>query len=107
MRKGKKRIHRLVVLPDYQGVGIGTAFIRKVADMIDDEGFEVNLTTTTPALVGALKRDPHWVLARYGRSSGNYSDLENRYGLASRHLDKSTSNRRVTFSFWYRKTLKR
>nr|DAR26956.1 MAG TPA: NAT, N-acetyltransferase, of N-acetylglutamate synthase [Caudoviricetes sp.] len=29
MRKGWKRVHRLVVLPDYQGVGIGTSFIQK------------------------------------------------------------------------------
>ena len=44
MRKGCKRVHRLVVLPDYQGIGIGTAFIKEVAKMITKEGFELNAT---------------------------------------------------------------
>lgn len=101
MKKGKKRIHRLVVLPDYQGIGIGTAFIRKVAEIVTREGYEVNLTTTTPALVGALKRDPHWVLGRFGRVETDYSQF-NRYGLQYKHLDQQKSNKRVTYSFWYR-----
>lgn len=53
MQKGKKRVHRLVVLPDYQGIGIGTKFIKEVAKIVTAEGFELNLTTTTPSLVGA------------------------------------------------------
>ena len=35
LRKGKKRVHRLVVLPDYQGVGIGTHFINQVAKIVE------------------------------------------------------------------------
>lgn len=102
MQRGKKRIHRLVVLPDYQGVGIGTAFIRKVAEIVDRKGFEVNLTTTTPALVGALKRDPCWILGRYGRVKNNYTAFEKRYGLEYKHLANAVSSNRVTYSFWYR-----
>lgn len=102
MQKGKKRIHRLVVLPDYQGVGIGTAFIRKVAEIVDRKGFEVNLTTTTPALVGALKRDPHWILSRYGRVKNNYTAFEKRYGIEYKHLTNAVSSNRITYSFWYR-----
>lgn len=49
MQKGKKRVHRLVVLPEYQGIGIGTSFIRAVAEIVSSEGYELNLTTTTPA----------------------------------------------------------
>lgn len=101
MQKGKKRIHRLVVLPDYQGIGIGTRFIKEVAKIIKSKGFELNLTTTTPALVGALKKDPEWVLARYGREKSG-SKGYNRYKNNNLgHLQNSASGKRVTYSFWY------
>ena len=104
MKKGKKRVHRLVVLPDYQGIGIGTKFIKQIAQIIAAEGFELNLTTTTPALVGALCRDPDWVLARYGRATSSMGNFERTYGssMKSKHLQNSASNQRITYSFWYK-----
>ena len=105
MHKGKKRVHRLVVLPDYQGIGIGTAFIKEVAKMITQEGYELNLTTTTPALVGALTRDKEWVLARFGREKdGNkgFDRYEKSSGIKSKHLQNAASTRRITYSFWYK-----
>ena len=105
MHKGKKRVHRLVVLPDYQGIGIGTAFIKEIAKIITKEGYELNLTTTTPALVGALKRDKEWVLARFGREKDGMKGF-NRYekssGIKSKHLQNAASTRRITYSFWYK-----
>lgn len=105
MHKGKKRVHRLVVLPDYQGIGIGTAFIKEVAKMITNEGYELNLTTTTPALVGALKKDKDWVLARFGREKDGMKGFiryENSSGIKSKHLQMAASTKRVTYSFWYK-----
>lgn len=102
LKKGKKRVHRLVVLPDYQGIGIGTRFIKEVAKIVEKDGFELNLTTTTPALVGALKKDPQWVLARYGRTKVDFMQFQKKYGLESKHFQEATSNRRITYSFWYR-----
>lgn len=101
MQKGKKRVHRLVVLPDYQGIGIGTAFIKAVADIVNAEGYELNLTTTTPALVGALRKDKSWVLARQGRAKNSYNGMANRYGKQYKHLGNAKSDKRITFSFWY------
>ena len=102
MQKGKKRVHRLVVLPDYQGIGIGTKFIKAVAEIVRKDGFELNLTTTTPALVGALKKDPHWVLARYGRAKGSFAQFEKNYGKEWKYLQRATSKDRITYSFWYK-----
>jgi GNAT superfamily N-acetyltransferase len=104
LKKGKKRVHRLVVLPDYQGIGIGTKFIKLVAQHITDRGFELNLTTTTPALVGALCKDPAWTLARYGREKDGmkgymrYTDAK----VMNKHLQNAASTRRITYSFWYK-----
>ena len=72
--------------------------------MITKEGFELNLTTTTPALVGALTRDKDWVLARYGREKDGMKGYR-RYeksGIATKHLENSVSTKRVTYSFWYK-----
>jgi GNAT superfamily N-acetyltransferase len=99
MKKGAKRVHRLVVLPDYQGIGIGTKFIKEVAKIVKQDGFELNLTTTTPSLVGALRRDPGWILARYGRTKGmGWVDAKN----PQKQLAGASSEKRITYSFWYK-----
>ena len=106
LKKGKKRVHRLVVLPDYQGIGVGVAFINAVAKMVEAEGFELNLTTTTPALVGALRRSKEWTLARYGREKDGMKGYQRyeRSGVKTNHLMNSVSTRRITYSFWHKGT---
>jgi len=108
MRKGWKRIHRLVVLPDYQGVGIGVRFINAISAAVAADGFNVNLTTTTPALVDALKRSQDWALVRKGVAK--LGDLHKRNSQITKgrtkslaHLKRAASNKRPTFSFnWKR-----
>lgn len=103
MKKGKKRIHRFVVLPDYQGIGIGTAFIDAVCRIVEQNGFEVNLTTTTPSLTHALRKSGKWILARFGRCKRNMDDFTaysaDKYG----HLSKQNSQNRITYSFWHKR----
>ena len=109
VRKGWKRVHRLVVLPDYQGVGVGTKFINFVCKTYVDSGWMVNLTTTTPALVHSLRRSEDWVLHRFGRSTGSYRSFI-KYGTGDKASNKkiaesvmkSESNNRITYSFNYK-----
>jgi len=106
MRKGWKRIHRLVVLPDYQGIGIGMKFINEVSDIVKNDGFKVNLTTTTPSLINAMCIDKKWLLKRFGRT-GNDSKNWAKYGTGkkkqniklSKLLGKTASKNRITYSF--------
>ena len=105
MRKGWKRVHRLVVLPDFQGIGIGTRFINEVTKHYIENGFNMNLTTTTPALVHALAKDNNWDLVRKGRTSGSLENF-NKYGKGaniSASSIKSKSNNRITYSFNWNK----
>ena len=110
MRKGWKRVHRLVVLPDYQGVGIGMAFINKIASSYICRGYNVNLSTTTPALVHALCRDDRWLLLRHGRVGGSMKAWGKHYGEQHKdnkghgvhHLNNMSSKNRVTYSFNYK-----
>lgn len=110
MRKGWKRGHRMVVLPDYQGVGIGTAFGEFTSQYYADLGWNVNITTTTPALVNALRKSKKWVLARFGRSKGSMMNFA-RYATEGNEKIKKTaelfvktqSNDRITYSFNFKK----
>ena len=102
MMKGKKRVHRLVTLPDYQGIGLGSRFIDFIAGLYKAQGLEFNLITTTPALRFSLIKNKNWFLRRSGhvQKPGNIKHLgEERYKIA--HIVKSFSCDRVTFSFDY------
>jgi len=102
MRKGWKRVHRMVVLPDYQGIGIGIKFINEVSKHYIENGFNMNLTTTTPALVGGLSRNDKWSLVRAGRSvTGKSSGLNkfmNNHDKGNKWTRAESSNR-ITYSF--------
>jgi GNAT superfamily N-acetyltransferase len=62
--RGVWRVSRLVVLPDYQGIGIGRAMLSAVAEQYP----RLRITTSHPALLRALSADPAWQLAALRRA---------------------------------------
>ena len=58
--KNRWRISRIVTLPDYQGVGIGTAVTEAVADVHLAEGHRVNITASHPAMITHCRRSTRW-----------------------------------------------
>jgi GNAT superfamily N-acetyltransferase len=104
MRKGYKRVHRLVVLPDYQGIGVGTKFQDLIVEKYIKDGWNVNCTTTTPALVHAMKRNEKWALVRFGRVKNTLLKSLSKYYPASKRIDNGlgSSSNRVTYSFDYK-----
>jgi GNAT superfamily N-acetyltransferase len=95
LRKGFKQVHRLVVLPDYQGIGIGTKFITFIADNYEKQGLIMKLITTTPAIRFSLDKSPKWTLTRSGyvQSAGNTTYMK--------HWTNSQSSNRVTYTYVY------
>lgn len=63
------RGHRAVCLPDYQGVGIGSALITYVASAYRGLGYRILSTTSSPALIKSRSRDPRWKCVRPPRLS--------------------------------------
>lgn len=59
-RKNRRRISRLVVLPDYQGVGIGGRLMNVLAERYRQTGQRMNITTGHPAMIRSLDRSPTW-----------------------------------------------
>lgn len=63
MKKG----HRLVILPDYQGLGLGNILSTKIASHYKRKGFRFSITSSIQALIHARKKSKLWALTRKGR----------------------------------------
>jgi GNAT superfamily N-acetyltransferase len=59
-RKDRRRISRIVTLPDYQGIGIGMALAECVAELTRREGYRVSVTASHPAVIAHCRRSPRW-----------------------------------------------
>ncbi len=60
----KRREHRTVTLPDYQGIGIGNVVSATIAAMWTALGYKATSTTTHPAMIQARLRSPLWRMTR-------------------------------------------
>lgn len=92
-----KRIHRLVVLPDFQGVGIGHAVLNYICQKYTDNGFIISITSSNPAIKYMLKSDNKWILTGQGKHGRHGKDMANRESV--KYLATMTS--RNMFSFKY------
>jgi energy-coupling factor transporter ATP-binding protein EcfA2 len=63
-RKGGRREHRTVTLPDFQGIGIGHALSGFCASLWKALGSRACSTTTHPTFIAARLRSPDWRLTR-------------------------------------------
>jgi len=91
--KNAYRAHRLVTLPDYQGVGIGNAFCDYLSGVYKAAGRRLYVTTAHPARVGTLARNPLW---RMGRKPSMTSANDK-----NKSMGKGHASTRFTASFEY------
>ncbi len=67
---GRRRVTRLVVLPDYQGLGIGTAFVETLGDLYRERSLRFSITSSHPSIINHCKRSSCWravSLSKFGR----------------------------------------
>lgn len=62
--KNMKRIHRIVVKPDYQEIGLGIRFLAEIAKKYKREKFRIGLVTSSPAFIHGLRRNKDWIMTR-------------------------------------------
>jgi GNAT superfamily N-acetyltransferase len=89
---GMKIIHRMVVLPDYQGIGIGTNLLNYVGEKYKQNKMMLNIVSSNPSIYHALKQSDKWMLLRIGRVSASTNKAKR----------KTDSVKRVTFTFQYK-----
>ena len=95
MRANYYRVSRLVVLPDYQGIGVGKRLLNFIAELYTSQiSLPFYLVTSNPQLVrGNLGS---WSVKRVGHSSCGIENTRINLELA-----KSISRRRLTVSLEY------
>lgn len=87
-----RKVHRLVILPDYQGIGLGKIFLNYMGSYIKDYPFAI--TTSQPALVNCLKKDNHWRCSLHQRGKIHTGKLKS--------LKNNMSIKRIITSFVYK-----
>ena len=73
------RITRLVVLPDYQGVGIGMRVAEAIAELHHAEGRRMNITASHPAVIAHCRGSPRWRLVQLRRNGSRPSSRYSNY----------------------------
>jgi ABC-type ATPase involved in cell division len=89
--KNIKKVHRLVILPDYQGLGFGIRFLNEVGKKYKKNKNRFTIVTSAPSIIKALKKSNDWSCIRYGRTKET--------GKTSTQLKGTTSKDRLTVSF--------
>jgi GNAT superfamily N-acetyltransferase len=89
------RVSRLVVLPDYQGIGLGKRFLNFVAELYSSQTkLPFYLLTSNPQLVRGDMNN--WRLTRFGHASKGRSNTR-----INKELKRSLSRGRITASLQY------
>lgn len=96
--KNRWREHRTVVLPDYQGLGIGNRLSEWLGEKLKKEGKIFISTTSHPAMISHRNASSKWVMTR---KPSHVITKENRKGTKSANHAKSSSAGRLTCSFQY------
>lgn len=89
--KNMKRIHRIVVKPDYQGIGVGSRFMSEIARKYKQDGYRMSLVTSSPAFIHGLQQNKNWAMTR------KPSRLQNTAKTGA--LAGTTSDARLTATF--------
>lgn len=93
--RNARRISRIVVLPDFQGIGLATKFMNAIAGGLKSQGLLTYITTSHPALIRALNYSDKWEMIRKPSrvaQRGRTSSISSRIGL---------SRSRITSGFRY------
>jgi len=94
------RVSRLVVLPDYQGIGVGKRLLNFIAELYTSQTkVPLYILTSNPQIIrGKMK---NWKITRFGHA---------RKGRGNRRINleiSSLSRKRITVSLKYVPTLKK
>jgi GNAT superfamily N-acetyltransferase len=84
-----KKVHRLVVLPDYQGIGIGKIMLNEIGKIYKEKGFRFTISTSAPSLIFGLGKDKKWRCSFLGRKKAGINSI----------LKRTSSQNRIIASF--------
>jgi GNAT superfamily N-acetyltransferase len=89
-----RRCHRIVTLPDFQGVSIGNALLAHDAGVWAALGYRALISTGHPGFMHALARDQHWQMTASPRRTAR--DGGSNTSAATRSADRLMASFRYT-----------
>ena len=95
INKKIKRVSRLVILPDYQGIGLGTKFLNAIAKYYVKQNYDFSIITSAKNLINALKKNERWCMYSYEKSK------QSKTGTIDNH--RKIRNECYTARFMYKK----
>lgn len=96
--KNLKLGHRLVVLPDWQGLSIGIVMVEAIADLLYRQGNRFRAVVAHPAMIRVMTRSPRWQLAAHVTKPGELGTLSK---VPRWRKQQSDPRRLNTYSFEY------
>jgi GNAT superfamily N-acetyltransferase len=95
MRARYYRVSRLVVLPDYQGIGVGKRLLNFIAELYTSQTkIPFYILTSNPQIIhGSMN---NWKIIRFGHASKGKDTT-----TINNELRKSLSRNRITVSLQY------
>ncbi len=91
--KNMKKVHRLVILPDYQGAGFGIKFLEEIGNIYKNNKNRFSIVTSAPSLIFSLKNKLNWSCKSFGRNVSHKGVLKTVDNLSN------GSESRITASF--------
>jgi GNAT superfamily N-acetyltransferase len=90
------RVSRLVVLPDYQGIGVGKRLLNFIAELYTSQTrMPFYILTSNPQIIRGNLSD--WKVARFGHASRGRDDTR-----INNEIKDSLSRNRLTVSLRYK-----
>ena len=84
------KIQRLVVVPEFQGFGIGLKFMNEISNLYETD--RIRIITSLKPFIKTLSKNRDWKCLRFSRVSDGGKH-------ASKSIQKSLSNNRITATF--------
>jgi hypothetical protein len=95
MKSTYYRVSRLVVLPDYQGIGVGKRLLNAIAELYTSQTkLPFYILTSNPQIIRGNMRN--WRIARFGHASKGKNNT-----TINNEIQSSLSRNRITVSLQY------
>lgn len=95
VRKNVWREHRTVVLPDYQGIGIGNRLSEHVGEILLSQNKIFTSLTSHPSMISYRAKSKKWIMTRGPSRPGRHNNG------GTTKMKKAGANNRISCSFRY------
>ena len=83
-KRGLWKVHRIVILPNYQGIGVGIKFLNEVAKNFHSKFKPFTITTSNTTFIKGLNKNTAWRFNSYAFRSKHVGGMSGYKGSANR-----------------------